>query len=164
MPTRARSAARSERAAVTPARNRIPATSEPFPAPGTALTRTNAPIIADVTAATGIPTPIARPALAADDREPSAADVRPAPSRASAGRLNRAMTTPATRSGPSVSVATGRATIVATISRPPKIRADARAPRRAARIATRRRPVGSGRQLGSHGPNDQTRSPSIVRA
>ena len=48
----------------------------------------NAPIMAEVTAATGDPIPIATPALTADDREPRAAEVRPAPSRASPGMLN----------------------------------------------------------------------------
>ena len=50
-------------AAVTPARSIVPATSPPRLAPPTSPTRMNAPIIAEVTAATGEPIPIASPAL-----------------------------------------------------------------------------------------------------
>ena len=57
-------------------------------------TRMNAPIIADVTAATGTPTAIASPALAAVGGVPRAAEVRPAPSSASAGRLKSASINP----------------------------------------------------------------------
>ena len=46
----------------------------------------------------------------------------------------------------------GGATTAAIATRLPKMTADARAPRRAARMPARRRPVGSGRQFGSHGP------------
>ena len=117
----------------------------------------NAPIIADVTAATGEPMPIASPALAADDRDPRAAEVSPAPSSASPGRLNSAMITPPGGSSCGTVEVNGVATTDAMATRLPKIPADAMAPRRAARMAARRRPVGSGRQFGSHGPT----SPSL---
>src|SRR4051794_15814059 len=118
--------------------------------------------MADVTAATGTPTPIANPALAAVDGVPRAAEVRPAPRSASAGRLSKASPKPrsgvaSARTGPA-----GTATTVASTSRAPKITAAARAPRRATRIASSRRPVGSGRQLGSHGPIDQASAASTL--
>ena len=84
-------------AAVTPVRSSTPATSAPsiWPADVPAKpARTNAPIIAEVTAATGTPTPIASPALAAVGGVPRAAEVRPAPSSASAGRLKSAYINP----------------------------------------------------------------------
>ncbi len=111
-----------------------------------------APIIADVTAATGEPMPIAKPALAADEREPSAADVSPAPSSASPGMLNSATIAPARMSIRGTVEVNGGATTAATTTRPPKMTADAMAPRRAARMVASRRPVGSGRQFASHGP------------
>ena len=93
-PIRGRSAARSR-----PRRSRRHEAGRrraPSPAPGPPAIspRKNAPIIAEVTDATGTPTPMARPAVAAFAREPSAAEVRPAPSRASPGRLISAMADP----------------------------------------------------------------------
>ena len=64
-------------AAVTPARSSTPATSAPsiWPTDVPAKpARMNAPIIAEVTAATGTPTAIASPALAAAGGVPSAAE------------------------------------------------------------------------------------------
>lgn len=139
-------------ASVTPARSSVPATSPPRSAPAASPTRMNAPIIAEVTAATGEPMPIARPALAADDREPRAAEVRPAPSSASAGRLISAIIATARTPRRGIVDVNGGATTAATTTRLPKMIEDARAPRRAARMPARRRPVGSGRQFGSHGP------------
>ena len=112
----------------------------------------NAPIIAEVTAATGDTDPDRQPGAAADERDPRAAEVRPAPSSASPGRLNRAMTTPAGRSICGTDETSGGGTTEAITTSAPKIAAAANAPRRAARIPASRRPVGSGRQFGSHGP------------
>lgn len=139
-------------ASVTPARSSVPAASPPPLAPAMNPTRMNAPIIADMTAATGEPMPIASPALAADERDPSAADVNPAPSSARPGRLISATIAPASTSSRGTADLKGGATTAATTTRIPKMAADASAPRRAARMPARRRPVGSGRQFGSHGP------------
>ena len=112
----------------------------------------NAPMISEVTAATGTPTPIATPALIALGGVPRAAEVRPAPSSARTGRLKGAAIKPKERAEARVHLDVERPTAMANTSSGPKMRADAAAPRRAARIATRRLPVGSGRQFGSRNP------------
>ena len=120
-------------------------------------------MIAEVTAATGTPTPIARPALIADPVVLRAADVRPAPSSASPGRLRQATRNPIRDIEPrSACPIRPRPAPTATITRAPKMNAEMTAPRRAACIASRRRPVGSGRQFGSHGPMAQ--APASWRA
>ena len=93
----------------------------------------NAPIIAEVTAATGDPIPIANPALAADDRDPRAAEVRPAPSRASPGQAEQGDDIArACGSSSGTLEVNGGVTTAAIATRLPKIAAAATAPRRAA--------------------------------
>src|SRR6476619_5125072 len=101
----------------------------------------------DRAAATGAPTANAMPATAASTREPVAAGASPAPSNAKAGIAAMVIVKGMIRGRPSVS----GATIAATVVTPPRRIAARSAPRRAVRIAARRRPVGSGRQFGDHG-------------
>ena len=88
---------------------------------------------------------MASPALAADERDPRAAEVKPAPSsaraRGLAGDDDAGGQLDARRRR-----CQGRRNQRPTSTSPPKMTAARMAPRRAARMATSRRPVGSGRQ------------------
>jgi hypothetical protein len=127
-------------AADTPARRKGPARL--LWSRAKALT-TNAPITIEVTAATGLPIAKAIPATTASIRDSRVAGARPAPSSATPGSpMASASNARSWGSGSNIRAAAPSGTY--------RIPASS-APRLAARIATRRRPVGSGRQFGDHG-------------
>jgi hypothetical protein len=90
-------------AVVTPSRRIIPAMTPALSWPISIPSTTHTDSIAEMTAAIGMPTPSATPALAADARDPSVAGASAAPSSAIPGRLMTSPNRAAPFGAPSVS-------------------------------------------------------------